>query len=136
MALESVEMVSDFHCVTGWTRLDNHWKGVRIRTVLQLAGPKESANYVTFVSVDGYTTSLPINECTGDEDILAFRWEGRDLDKDNGGPVRIVIPDKYGYKGALWIQELRITKEQELGYWEQRGYSNSADPWKEERYKE
>jgi len=135
VALDTVASVSDFHCVTGWSRLDNHWVGVRIRDVLQLADPERSAKYVTFRSQDGYTTSLPLSECTGDEDILAFRWEGKDLDKNRGGPVRVVIPEKYAYKSALWIVEMKLTERQELGYWEQRGYSNSADPWKEERYK-
>ena len=132
--LDTVESVSDFHCVTGWSRLENHWRGVRIRDILRLAKPKESATYVTFTSADDYTTSLPITQCTGDDDILAFRWEGKALTKENGGPVRVVIPGKYAYKGALWVVALKLTKKQELGYWEKRGYSNSADPWKEERY--
>ena len=136
VAVGTVASVSDFHCVTGWSRLDNDWVGVRIRDVLALASPKVSARYLTFRSADGYTTSLPVAECTGDDDILAIRWEGKDLDKDNGGPVRVVIPAKYAYKSALWVVELRLTEEQELGYWEERGYSNSADPWKEERYAE
>jgi DMSO/TMAO reductase YedYZ molybdopterin-dependent catalytic subunit len=131
-----VESVSDFHCVTRWSRLNNHWQGVRIRDILVKAIPLESARHITFKSKDGYTTSLPISECTGDDDILAFHWEGKDLGKDMGGPVRVVIPSKYGYKSALWVVELKLTEKQELGYWEKRGYSNSADPWLEERYAE
>ena len=133
-ALDPVKSVSDFHCVTGWTRLNNHWEGVRIRDIIALADPTSPANFVTFRSYDGYTTSLAISECTGDDDILAFQWEGKPIDKDLGGPVRVIIPGKYGYKGALWIKELVLTKKQEEGFWEKRGYSNSADPWKEERF--
>lgn len=131
---DTLSTISDFHCVTGWSRLDNDWTGVRVRDVLEQVGVKSKANFVTFRSADGYTTSLPISECTGDDDILAFRWEGVLLEKDRGGPVRIVIPSKYAYKSALWIVEMELTKRQDWGYWEVRGYSNSADPWKEERY--
>ena len=134
VAIGPVESVSDFHCVTGWSRLDNHWVGIRIRDVLELAGLRESVGYISFLSADGYSTSLPLEACTGDDDILAFRWEGEDLGADKGGPVRGVIPSKYGYKSALWLVRMKLTEKQELGYWEQRGYSNSADPWKEERY--
>jgi DMSO/TMAO reductase YedYZ molybdopterin-dependent catalytic subunit len=134
MKMDTAGSVSDFHCVTGWTRLDNHWSGVRIRDILDQSKVRKSARYITFRSADGYTTSLPIQECIGDDDILAFRWEGKDLDNTTGGPVRVVIPEKYAYKSALWVIELQLTKDQETGYWEQRGYSNSADPWKEERY--
>lgn len=125
--------VSDFHCVTGWTRLDNHWKGVRIRDILALAGLKSNARFVTFSSLDGYTTSLPIAECTGDDDLLAFEWEGEAIENARGGPVRAVIPAKYGYKSAMWISEMKLTKRQELGYWEKKGYHNHADPWKQQR---
>jgi DMSO/TMAO reductase YedYZ molybdopterin-dependent catalytic subunit len=132
--LDTVLFVSDFHCVTTWTRLDNHWKGVRIRDILKKCQSSKKAKFITFKSADGYTTSLPISQCTGEDDILAFRWEGEDLDKKRGGPVRVVIPKKYAYKSALWVVEMKLTRKQELGYWEQRGYSNTADPWKEERY--
>ena len=131
--LDTVQSVSDFHCVTTWSRLDNHWVGVRIRDVLQMADPKSSAKYITFKGADGYTTSLAIDDCTGDDDLLAFRWEGRDLGNNLGGPVRAVIPSKYGYKSCMWLVEMKLTKKQKLGYWEKRGYSNTADPWKEER---
>lgn len=134
MQLDTVQSVSDFHCVTTWTRLDNRWTGVRIIDILKECRPSESAEFITFRSADGYTTSLPISECTGEDDILAFRWEGEDLDKSRGGPVRVVIPKKYGYKSALWVVEMKLTRKQEMGYWEKRGYSNTADPWKEERY--
>lgn len=133
-SLDTVATVSDFHCVTGWSRLDNSWSGVRIREILHRAGVRPEARFVTFRGADGYSTSLPISECAGDKDILAFRWEGILLEKDRGGPVRAVIPAKYAYKSALWVVEMELTEKQELGYFELRGYSNSADPWKEERY--
>lgn len=131
--LDTIQSISDFHCVTTWSRLDNHWVGVRIRDILAMAEPTSKAKFITFKAADGYTTSLPIEECLGDDDILAFRWENKDMDKSLGGPVRAVIPSKYGYKSCMWLIEMKLTKKQQLGYWEKRGYSNSANPWKEER---
>jgi len=133
LELDTVQVLSDFHCVTGWSRQKNRWTGVLIRTFLKQIKLNENAKYLSFLAADGYSTSLPISECLSDVDMLAFRWEGKRLDKTLGGPVRIVIPEKYGYKSAMWLTEIRVTVEQELGYWEQRGYSNTADPLKEER---
>jgi len=134
--LPVVESISDFHCVTGWSRLDNRWIGVRIRDILKEVNPNKKAKFITFQAKDGYTTSLPIFGCTRDDDLLAYEWEGKPLDTEKGGPVRVVIPDKYGYKSAMWIVELKLTQEQEMGFWEKKGYSNSADPWREERREE
>jgi DMSO/TMAO reductase YedYZ molybdopterin-dependent catalytic subunit len=132
--LETVKRVTDFHCVTGWTRLDLHWEGVHIKDLLDAVQLKKSARFITFKSADGYTTSLPISECTGEDDLLAFKLDGQFLDNSKGGPVRVVIPAKYGYKSALWITEIVATKRQETGLWEKQGYHNNADPWKEERF--
>lgn len=131
--LDTVQIVCDFHCVTGWSREDNHWTGVRLKDVIKLSDPKSSANYITFYGADDYTTSLAIDACTGDHDLLAYRWEGKDLNNKMGGPVRVVVPSKYGYKSTMWLVRMKLTKKQEKGYWEKRGYSNTADPWKEER---
>jgi DMSO/TMAO reductase YedYZ molybdopterin-dependent catalytic subunit len=132
--LPQVTSVSDCHCVTGWTRLDNHWKGVRIRDVLAQVEPLASGRWVSFFGADNYKTSLPLSQCTGDDDILAFAWEGRDLVRETGGPVRAVVPGKYAYKGALWVVRIEVTETEEEGYWESRGYSRTADPWTEDRY--
>jgi len=132
--LDTIVSISDFHCVTGWSRLKNRWVGVRIRDVLDRARPKASAKYILFKAADGYSTSLPLSECTGDDDLLAFRWEGRELDASLGGPVRAVIPLKYGYKSAMWLTEMRLTKNEIDGYWEKRGYSRTADPGSNDRY--
>lgn len=131
--LDTVQVLSDFHCVTGWSRQKNRWTGVLIRTVLEQVRLKPDAKFLTFLAADGYSTSLAIEDCLSDVDMLGFRWEGRRLDNNLGGPVRAVIPEKYGYKSAMWLTEIRVTVDQEPGYWEQRGYSNSADPMKEER---
>jgi len=133
-SLPSIQPVSDYHCVTGWTRLDNHWTGVRIRDVLARSEPLDSARWVSFVGADEYKTTLSLAQCQGDDDILAYQWEGRDLTRETGGPVRAVLPGKYAYKSALWVIRIEVTQTEEDGYWESRGYSRTADPWTEDRY--
>jgi DMSO/TMAO reductase YedYZ molybdopterin-dependent catalytic subunit len=126
--------VSDFHCVTGWSRLDNKWEGVLFKTICDLVKPLKEAKYVTIVCEDEYTTSLPLEDLLDPDVLLAYRLDDKPLPTEHGGPLRLVVPKKYAYKSAKWVRKLRFTKEQELGFWENRGYSNTADPWKEERY--
>jgi len=126
--------VSDFHCVTGWSVLDNKWQGVAFKTIFDLVKPKPNAHFVTIVAEGGYTTSLPLQDLMDTDVLLAYKLNDKPLEPEHGGPLRLVVPKKYAYKSAKWVRKLRFTERQELGFWEQRGYSNSADPWKEERY--
>ena len=132
--LPKVVRVSDFHCVTGWSRLNNRWEGIAFRTIVDLVKPLKEAGFVTVVCEEDYTTSLPVEDLLDDDVLLAYGLEGRTLEPVHGGPLRLVVPKKYAYKSAKWVRKLKFTKEQELGFWEKRGYSNTADPWKEERY--
>jgi len=134
LRLPRVVRVSDFHCVTGWSRLDNTWEGVLFKTVVDVVKPLPEARYVTVVCDGDYTTSLPLEELLDSDVLLAYGFEGKPLEPEHGGPLRLVVPKKYAYKSAKWVRKLRFAKDQELGFWEKRGYSNSADPWKEERY--
>ena len=134
LRLPKAVVVSDFHCVTGWSRLDNRWEGVLFKTVADLVKPLKEARFVTVVCEGDYTTSLPVEDVFESDVLLAYGFEGKPLEAVHGGPLRLVVPKKYAYKSAKWVRMLRFTKDQELGYWEQRGYSNTADPWKEERY--
>ncbi len=134
LKLPKIVSVSDFHCVTGWSRLDNKWEGVTFKTIFNLAKPLKKAKYVTVVAEGDYTTSLSIDELLEDDVLLAYKLDGKPLEPKHGGPLRLVVPKKYAYKSAKWIRRLRFTEEQELGYWEKGGYSNTAGPWKEERY--
>ena len=126
--------VSDFHCVTGWTRLDNKWEGVMVKTLCDLVKPLNEAKFTTIVAEGEYTTSLPIADLLDPDVLLAYRFNDKPLSPEHGGPLRLVVPKKYAYKSAKWMRKLRFTKEQEIGYWEAHGYSNTANPWKEERY--
>jgi DMSO/TMAO reductase YedYZ molybdopterin-dependent catalytic subunit len=134
MNFPQVEDVSDFHCVTTWSRLDNHWAGVRFSDIANHCQPKPQANFVYIKAYDGYSTNLPLEEAMKYDVLLVHQWEGKPLEKEHGGPVRMITPQLYAWKGAKWIGEIVFREEDELGFWEQRGYSNSADPWLEERY--
>jgi DMSO/TMAO reductase YedYZ molybdopterin-dependent catalytic subunit len=130
--LPIVNLNSDFHCVTSWTRLDNKWKGVRVKDVLALAKPK--GKFVTQTAFSGHTTSTPIDELLDDDVIIAWEQEGKPLTLEHGAPMRIVLPKKYAYKGVKWLNKLTVTDKEELGFWEVRGYSQTADPWQNDRY--
>ena len=134
LALEKTVDISDFHCVTGWSRFENKWEGVRFSDLAKLVKPESNARFVTIEADGGYTTSMPLSELMEPDVILAYAFEGKPLAPIHGGPLRLVVPKKYAYKSAKWVRKVVFTEEQELGFWEQRGYSDSADPWKEERY--
>jgi DMSO/TMAO reductase YedYZ molybdopterin-dependent catalytic subunit len=96
--------------------------------------PKETAKSVTFECADGYTTSLTLPELSGGDVLLAYKLDGKSLEEGIGFPLRLVVPSKYAYKSALWVVKIRFTAKKELGYWERRGYSDTADVWRNERF--
>ncbi len=126
--------VSNFHCVEGWSKLGNEWEGVRFSTIMEMAEVFEDAKFATIESEHGYTTSLPLEDLSRDDVLLAYRLDGEELPSKHGGPLRIVVPHRYAYKSAKWVRKIKFTKEQELGYWETRGYSNTANPFTEDRF--
>ena len=133
-ALPQVEDVSDFHCVTSWSKYDCRWGGVAFTTLYELARPKPDARFVYFTSYDGYSTNVPLERCLEDDVLVATRFEGQPLAREHGGPARVIIPKLYAWKGAKFVRGVTFLAEDKLGFWEVRGYSNAADPWKEERY--
>jgi DMSO/TMAO reductase YedYZ molybdopterin-dependent catalytic subunit len=124
----------DFHCVTGWSRFDCLFTGVPFPEVADRAGVTDDAVHVMFHALDGYTTDLPLEACLRREVLFAYGFDGDDLPERHGGPVRVVTPHRYAYKGAKWVTGVEFLTTPERGYWEQRGYSQTADPWNEERY--
>jgi len=134
LALPRVQLTSDIHCVTTWSRYENAWEGVSIREILQRARPTENAHFVMEHSWTGYTTNVPLAAIDDDDVIIALKWDGKDLEPEHGGPVRLVLPKLYFYKSAKWLSGLEFLAKDRPGFWEVRGYSNSADPWQEERY--
>jgi DMSO/TMAO reductase YedYZ molybdopterin-dependent catalytic subunit len=124
----------DFHCVTGWSRFDVEFTGVRFPTLADRVGVAPDADHVVFHGADDYTTNLSLDVCDRDEVLLTWALDGDPLPADHGGPLRVVTPHRYAYKGAKWVTGVEVLTEPERGYWEKRGYSNTANPWNEERY--
>ncbi|KXB07543.1 hypothetical protein AKJ55_00425 [candidate division MSBL1 archaeon SCGC-AAA382M17] len=126
----------DFHCVTGWSKLGIEWTGIEFSDLLKKIPKKKRVKHVMFHALDGYTTNLPLKVCKEENLLIVWELEGNETPPEHGGPVRTVIESRYAYKGIKWLSEIELMKEHEKGYWEERGYSDSADPWKEERYSE
>ena len=134
LALPQTEVTTDIHCVTSWSKLDTRWSGVALSWVLDHVRPTPAAQYVLAHAEGGYTANLPLEALRADDVLLAHRFDGRDLEPEHGRPVRLVVPQKYFWKSAKWLRALEFLPADRLGYWERYGYSNGADPWKEERY--
>ena len=128
------ERLRDFHCVEGWTVPDCRWEGVLLRALIETAKPKPDARFVFVECEDGYSTNMPLDVATDDDVLLAYRLNGAALPQQYGGPLRLVVPKKYAYKSAKWLRRIELLPEDRLGYWEQRGYSNTADPWTNDRF--
>jgi len=141
LALPQAEDVSDFHCVTTWSRYDNHWRGVRFRTVAELAIPREDAKFVLCTGYDfmpgthiPYTVNVPLARAVDTDVLLVHTWEGEPLPRQHGGPCRMITPKLYAWKGAKWSRKIDFLAKDKKGFWEVRGYSNSAEPWFNDRY--
>jgi DMSO/TMAO reductase YedYZ molybdopterin-dependent catalytic subunit len=134
LAMPQVTEESDFHCVTTWSRLDMKWTGVRLAEVLARARPTEAAKHVLCHAYDGYTTNVPLEEALKSDVLLGHTVDGGPLPIEHGGPVRMITPQLYAWKGAKWIRRIEVLAEDQPGFWEQRGYSNSAHPWRNDRY--
>lgn len=134
LMLPKSEVVGDVHCVTGWSKLGARWGGVRFTDLFKAVKPTSKARFAVFECEGGWSTSLPVGDLVDEDAIIAYEYDGRDLEVIHGGPVRTVISKKYFYKSAKWLRGIRFAEEDELGFWEKRGYSNTADPWSEDRY--
>ncbi len=133
-ALPQVDDVSDFHCVTTWSKMDVPWRGVQLSTLAALVRPLPSAAHVMAYAYDGYTTNVPLEEALKDDVLLVHTALGEPLAREHGGPVRMITPQLYAWKGAKWINRLEFLTSDRKGFWEVRGYSNSAHPWRDDRY--
>lgn len=136
MDLPQTEDVSDFHCVTTWSRMNVPWVGVRLLDLAALALPRESATHVMLYGYDTYATNLSLEEALKPDVLVVHTADGKPLTRDHGGPARVITPQLYAWKGAKWIKRIHFMSENKKGFWEGRGYSNTGYPWQDDRYEE
>lgn len=134
LALPQTEDTSDFHCVTTWSKLNMNWKGVRLLDLAALVQPHETATHILCYGYDEYTTNVSLEEALKPDVLLVHTVEGQPLPKEHGGPVRMITPQLYAWKGSKWISRIEFLQKNKLGFWEERGYSNTAYPWRNDRY--
>jgi len=143
--LPRTRLSMDIHCVTRWSKFDTTWEGVSVRNLVELGliKPKPSARYVMQHAEYGFTVNLPLEVVLSDNFLLATHFDGEPISPDHGYPLRGVvgyIPGRddlvtpYFWKGAKWLRGLELMTQDRLGFWEQAGYHNRADVWKEERF--
>jgi DMSO/TMAO reductase YedYZ molybdopterin-dependent catalytic subunit len=133
-SLPATEQTCDIHCVTGWTKLDTVWKGVRLSSLLAPLKVSPQARHAVIHAKGGWTTNLPLEELIRADVLAAYEYEGRPISAEHGGPVRLLVPRLYFWKSAKWLEGIELTADQRLGYWETRGYHALGDPWLEQRY--
>jgi DMSO/TMAO reductase YedYZ molybdopterin-dependent catalytic subunit len=131
-ALPAETVTVDIHCVTSWSKLGTVWRGVAVRTLLDQV--EHDAPYVLAFSDGGYTTNLPVEDVSNRPAWVAFEFDGQPLEPEHGGPARLLVPHLYFWKSAKWVRGLDLTETNEPGFWENYGYHNYGDPWREQRY--
>jgi DMSO/TMAO reductase YedYZ molybdopterin-dependent catalytic subunit len=139
VALPTVEVVTDIHCVTKWSKFDTVWRGVRFRDVLELVEVSPRAAHVIEHAEYGYTTNVPLADCLGDDVLIAWEYSEPGgtpvaLTAEHGGPVRFVLPKLYFWKSAKWLRGIELSDVDKPGFWERNGYHNYGDPFREQRY--
>ena len=134
-ALPATSVTSDFHCVTHWSRLDCTWTGVLARDVLAVAGIREGATHTLVTGHPAYAANLPLAALLDDDVLFAWAVDGQPLPTAHGGPLRLVVPSRYGWKSVKWAFEVKLVDRDVPGYWEERGYHDNADPWREQRFR-
>jgi DMSO/TMAO reductase YedYZ molybdopterin-dependent catalytic subunit len=143
--LPRTSLVMDIHCVTRWSKFDTEWEGVSVRTLEEegLIKPLPSARFVIQHAEYGFTANLPLEVVLQDNFLLATHYNGEPITPDHGYPLRGIvghIPARqdlkapYFWKGAKWLRGLQFLSHDQLGFWEQAGYHNEADVWKEQRF--
>lgn len=132
--LPRVQVGSDIHCVTRWSRYDNLWEGVALTEVLRRAQPRSAARFAIIHAAQDFTTNLPLTELDQDDVLLADKHDGKALTPEHGWPLRLVVPRRYFWKSAKWVSRVELVERDQPGFWERNGYHNEADPWREERF--
>jgi DMSO/TMAO reductase YedYZ molybdopterin-dependent catalytic subunit len=132
MDLPQVDIPTDIHCVTSWSKLGTSWRGVSLDTLFEEV--ETSCRYTTAHSYGGYTTNVPLADLLGGRSWVAWEFDGEPLERAHGGPARLLVPHLYFWKSAKWVNGLELTPDDIPGFWESNGYHLHGDPWSEERY--
>jgi len=133
-SLPRTEIFADFHCVTKFTILGITWTGVSAADLISAAPPARAATHVMVWANFGYGANLPLDAFAAPDTLLATHRDGRELRPEQGHPVRLVVPSRYGWKSVKWVRAIEYMTGDRRGFWEERGYHNNADPWREQRY--
>ena len=134
LQLPRVEGAGNFHCVDGWSCINQRLEGVAIKEILKRAKPKSSARFVMLHCDDGYEANLSLEDFSHESVFFAMKHDGKDLTPEHGYPLRLVAPNRYGWKSAKWVRAVEVMENDRRGFWEINGYHNHADIWKEERF--
>jgi len=132
--MEEVEVVAPIHGATGWSRLENRWRGVRFAKIAQRVSPRETVRFVRVSDGELYDTTLPLEAMLESDVLLARMLDERPLASAHGGPLRLVVPSRYAWKSVKWVRVVEFLREDRPGFWETRGFDGNADPWREERW--
>jgi DMSO/TMAO reductase YedYZ molybdopterin-dependent catalytic subunit len=133
-ALPSVAITTDIHCVTKWSKFDTRWTGVRVRDLVARAGAHSEATHVMAHAEQGYTANLPLADLLRDDALVAWSYDGADIEPIHGGPVRLVVPHLYFWKSPKWLRRIELMAADAPGFWEQNGYHMYGDPFREQRF--
>lgn len=134
LELPATDLTVDIHCVTKWSKFDTAWRGVSVRTVLDLAGVRPEARHVLQHAESGYTTNVPLTDVIDRPALLAYEYDGKPLAPEHGYPLRFFVPHLYFWKSAKWLRGIELLAEDQPGFWERNGYHNYGDPFREQRY--
>jgi DMSO/TMAO reductase YedYZ molybdopterin-dependent catalytic subunit len=133
-ALPATQLIADFHCVTKFTVPRVRWGGVLATEVLRLFPPAPSVTHVMTWAEFGYSANIRIMDFAAEDTMLATDMDGEPLPPEHGFPLRLVVPTLYGWKSVKWVRAIEYLTVDRRGFWEERGYHNIADPWREQRY--
>lgn len=132
LALPQESPTVDLHCVTKWSKLGTNWTGVSLDVLLE--DVETAADFVLVHSYGGYTTNLPLEDLLDGQAWIVHEYDGEPLASAHGGPARLLVPHLYLWKSAKWVRGLELLTDDEPGFWEQLGYHEYGDPWREQRY--
>jgi DMSO/TMAO reductase YedYZ molybdopterin-dependent catalytic subunit len=133
-ALPVTSVTADFHCVTKFTVPGICWTGVPAAEILRRFPPDPAVTHVMVWADFGYSANIRMDDFAADETMLATHRAGEPLSPEHGFPVRLVVPHLYAWKSVKWVRAIEYLTADRRGFWEERGYHNSADPWREQRY--